>query len=45
MEAMVALRLRKGRVLTYAQEETRKIEDRAISIYPVWKWLLNGKAQ
>ena len=42
MEAMTTLRLRKGRVLTYAQEEARKIEGRTVSILPVWKWLLNG---
>jgi len=43
MEAMITLKLRKGRVLTYAQEETRKIEGRTVSVSPVWKWLLNSE--
>jgi len=45
MEAMITLKLRKGRVLTYAQEETRKIEGRTVSVSPVWKWLLNSEVQ
>jgi len=45
LEAMITLKLRKGRVLTYAQEETRKIEGRTVSVSPVWKWLLNSEVQ
>ena len=40
-EAMTVLKLQKGTILTYTQEETRKVSGQTISIYPVWKWLLN----
>ena len=43
MEAMAHLKLRKGIVLTYAQEETKKINGKTVSIYPVWKWLLGER--
>jgi predicted AAA+ superfamily ATPase len=40
MEAMATLKLHKGTILAYAQEEMRKVGGQTISIYPVWKWLL-----
>lgn len=45
MEAITTLNLRKGMVLTYAQEDTRKIDGRTVSICPVWKWLLSQEVQ
>lgn len=40
MEALVTLIHPNGTLLTYSQEETRKVNGRTISISPVWKWLL-----
>ena len=39
-EACRALDLKAGLLLTYAQEEKRTVNGLAISIEPVWKWLL-----
>ena len=39
-EALETLKLRSGSLLTYSQEETRKVNGLTISISPVWKWLL-----
>jgi uncharacterized protein len=41
MEALVTLKLQNGTLLTYSQEETKKINGLTISISPVWKWLLD----
>ncbi len=39
-EAMRELGARKGGILTYAHEGTRKVEGRSVPVIPVWKWLL-----
>ena len=39
-EACSALDLKSGLLLTYAQEEQRTVNGLAISVEPVWKWLL-----
>ena len=40
LEAMKKFDLKKGAILTYDQEKELKIEDKTITIKPVWKWLL-----
>jgi len=42
LEAMAALNLKEGIILTSDQEELRKSGDSTIIIKPVWKWLLEG---
>ena len=41
LEAMKKFDLKKGAILTYDQEKELKIEDKTITIKPVWKWLLD----
>ena len=40
LEARRCLKIEKGGILTYNQEETRTIDGTAICLLPVWKWLL-----
>jgi hypothetical protein len=40
LEAMRNLKIKKGGILTYNQEETRKMDGETIRMIPVWKWLL-----
>lgn len=40
LEAMRSLKITKGGILTYNEEETRKVDGMEISLLPVWKWLL-----
>jgi predicted AAA+ superfamily ATPase len=40
LEAMRSLKIKKGGILTYNQEETRKVDGETIRMIPVWKWLL-----
>ncbi len=42
LEAMAALNLKKGIILTGDQEAVQKEEEATIIIQPVWKWLLEG---
>jgi predicted AAA+ superfamily ATPase len=42
LEAMAALNLKEGIILTSAQEDIQKVEEVTIIIKPVWKWLLEG---
>jgi predicted AAA+ superfamily ATPase len=42
LEAMAALNLKKGILLTGDQEDIQKVEEGTIIIQPVWKWLLEG---
>jgi len=44
VEAMNHVGLKTGRILTYDQEEERKVEDKTIHITPVWKWLLENRS-
>jgi predicted AAA+ superfamily ATPase len=37
---MKKFNLKKGLILTYDQEEKKKIEGKEIILQPVWKWLL-----
>jgi len=41
LEAMKKFNLNEGIILTYDQEKELKIEDKTITIKPVWKWLLD----
>jgi len=38
-EAMSELKLNKGLILTFNQEDKLTIEDKIISVIPIWKWL------
>jgi len=40
IEAMNELKLEKGLILTFNQEDKFKIENKTIIVKPVWKWLL-----
>ena len=40
VEAMDALKLKSGLILTYDQEEEIKVGAKTISVKPAWKWLL-----
>ena len=40
IEVMKKFNLKKGLILTYDQEEKKKIEGKEIILQPVWKWLL-----
>ena len=40
LEAITALNLKEGFILTREQEDLRKVGDVTIIIQPVWKWLL-----
>jgi uncharacterized protein len=40
IEAMEKFKLKKGLILTFDQEDEFKINNKKISIKPVWKWLL-----
>ena len=42
LEAMAALNVKEGIILTSDQEEVRKSGKTTIIIKPVWKWLLEG---
>ena len=42
LEAMAALNVKVGIILTSDQEDLRKAGDATIIIQPVWKWLLEG---
>jgi len=42
LEAMAALNVKEGIILTSDQEELRKSGEKTIIIKPVWKWLLEG---
>ncbi len=42
LEAMEALKLDRGLVLTWDQEQTVRKDDREIAVVPVWKWLLGA---
>lgn len=39
-EAMEKFKLKEGLILTYNQEEKIKVNDKIITVLPVWKWLL-----
>ena len=41
LEAMKKFDLKKGAILTYDQEKELKIENKTVTIKPVWKWLLD----
>ncbi len=43
-EAMSELGVRRGGILTYALEGTRKVNGRSVPVLPVWKWLLTPPA-
>ena len=45
LEAMAALNLKKGIILTSDQEAVLKEEEGTIIIQPVWKWLLEGSTR
>ena len=40
VEALKKFKLKEGLILTYDQEDEFKIEEKKITIKPVWKWLL-----
>src|SRR3989344_3452722 len=40
LEALKKFKLKEGLILTYDQEDEFKIEEKKITIKPVWKWLL-----
>lgn len=40
LESMTKFKLKKGLILTYNQEETLIIDNKKITLLPVWKWLL-----
>jgi predicted AAA+ superfamily ATPase len=42
LEAMAALNLKEGIILTSGHEDIQKVEEVTIIIQPVWKWLLEG---
>jgi predicted AAA+ superfamily ATPase len=42
LEAMDAFQLSAGLILTYDQEDDETIDDKKVSIRPVWKWLLDA---
>jgi hypothetical protein len=41
LEAMESLGLRRGGILTYDQQETRRVRGRRIRVVPAWRWLLD----
>ena len=41
VEAMNALNIRDGRILTFTQNEERELIGRKVAIQPVWRWLLD----
>ena len=43
IDAMKQFELKEGLILTYNQEEEIKLDDKKLTIKPVWKWLLNAK--
>ena len=44
VEACESLELSSGVILTYSEEGERIANDRRISVYPVWKWILGNDA-
>ncbi len=42
LEAMKRYHLKEGLILTYEQEEERKVGSKKIHILPIWKWLLQS---
>ncbi len=42
LAAMRTLKIKRGGILTYGQEETREVEGKTLTVMPVWKWLLAG---
>lgn len=42
LEAMSELKLKRGGVITFDQEEERRVEGKTISLIPAWKWLLRN---
>jgi hypothetical protein len=45
LEAQRELGIKKGAILTYNQEGTRKFEGETLEVVPVWKWLLGSPAE
>lgn len=43
LEALNKFKLKKGKILTYNQEEVFNIKGKKVIIQPVWKWLLEKK--
>ncbi len=44
LEACRSLELASGKILTFSQEEKRTIDGREITVFPVWKWLIEEEA-